>query len=187
MARKKGKKVDNQEFDDGITDELDENFDFDSENPFVEDTSNNSAKNTAKAIETEPIVIVDAKVLLSEIQKYYDTGYFSSNLADMIYRLAENMARRSNFSGYSWKDEMILDGYEKMAMAIYDKKFDIAKNYSPFSYLSRICWRSFVLRIKKEKQIKEHEKNYREVMYEKIKNENTGLYYNRYFFLFSLF
>jgi len=173
MGNQKDKISDDILDDDELLEGYDESIDFND----TTDDGKESGKSKKRGV--EPMVIVDAKVLLSEIQSYYSTNRFSQKLADMILRLAENMARRNNFSGYSWKDEMILDGYEKMAMAIYNKKFDITQNYSPFSYLSRICWRSFVLRIKKEKQIKEHEKNYREMMYEKIKSENTGLYYTK--------
>ncbi len=121
------------------------------------------------------LLYVDPNVLLQDIKDYYHTNVFSKRLADSLFNIATKMSNRANFCGYSWKEEMILDGYEKMAMAIYNKKFDITRNYSPFSYLSRICWRCFVLRIKQEKRHKEEEREYRERSYDRIKAENTGI------------
>lgn len=125
--------------------------------------------------ESSGLVYMDPKTLLEDIRKYYDTNVFPKRLADSVFTIARRMANRGNFCNYSWRDEMILDGYEKMAMAIYNRKFDITKNYSPFSYLSRICWRCFVLKIKQEKRRKDAEKNFREQQYDRIRAENSGL------------
>lgn len=121
------------------------------------------------------LLYVDPSTLMADIKDYYKTNVFSKRLADSLFSIATRMSDRGNFCGYSWKEEMILDGYEKMAMAIYNKKFDITRNYSPFSYLSRICWRCFVLRIKQEKRHKDEEREYRERSYDRIKAENTGI------------
>ena len=125
--------------------------------------------------ESTGLVYMDPKTLLSDIRVYYDTGMFSKRLADSMLTIAKRMANRGNFCNYSWRDEMVLDGYEKMALAIYNKKFDITKNYSPFSYLSRICWRCFVLKIKQEKRRKDAEKTFREQQYDRIRAENSGI------------
>lgn len=125
--------------------------------------------------ESVGLVYMDPKTLLADIREYYSTGVFSKRLADSIFTIARRMANRGNFCNYSWRDEMVLDGYEKMAMAVYNRKFDISKNFSPFSYLSRICWRCFVLKIKQEKRRKDAEKNFREQQYDRIRAENSGL------------
>lgn len=64
--------------------------------------------------------------------------------------IAENMARRPNWSGYSYKDEMTSDGIEDMISAV--RKFDVDKYTKPFAYFSMICWNAFRNRIRKEKR-----------------------------------
>lgn len=155
--------------DDSSDDELSEEMTEEEETELDEEFLTNGKR------KEDVLLYVDPNVLLSDIKDYYHTNVFSKRLADSLFNIATKMSNRANFCGYSWKEEMILDGYEKMAMAIYNKKFDITRNYSPFSYLSRICWRCFVLRIKQEKRHKDEEREYRERSYDRIKMENTGI------------
>lgn len=154
---------------DSSDEELNEEMSEDEETELDEEFLTNGKR------KEDVLLYVDPNVLLADIKDYYNTNVFSKRLADSLFNIATKMSNRANFCGYSWKEEMILDGYEKMAMAIYNKKFDITRNYSPFSYLSRICWRCFVLRIKQEKRHKEEEREYRERSYDRIKAENTGI------------
>lgn len=158
-----------QDSKDDSDEELDEEMSDEEEAELDEEFLTNGKR------KEDVLLYVDPNVLLSDIKDYYHTNVFSKRLADSLFNIATKMSNRANFCGYSWKEEMILDGYEKMAMAIYNKKFDITRNYSPFSYLSRICWRCFVLRIKQEKRHKEEEREYRERSYDRIKMENTGI------------
>lgn len=63
-------------------------------------------------------------------------------LMKMFMDITNGMARRPNFSGYSFIEEMKSDGY----IACFKKAhlFDPEKSSNPFGYYSRIVWRAFV-------------------------------------------
>lgn len=65
-----------------------------------------------------------------------------------ILLIAENLAKKGNFSGYSFRDDMIGDGYENCVRYIHN--FDPDKSKNPFSYITLIIHRAFVRRIQKE-------------------------------------
>lgn len=64
--------------------------------------------------------------------------------------IANKLANKSNFCGYSFKDEMIGDGIENVIM--YIKNFDPNKSNNPFAYITQIIKFSFIRRIQKEKK-----------------------------------
>ena len=64
--------------------------------------------------------------------------------------IAENLATRYNFCRYTFKDEMIGDGILRAIEALHSKKFNYEGNY-PFTYFSKVIFRTFVTRIKIEK------------------------------------
>lgn len=74
----------------------------------------------------------------------------SEYLGACLWKISENLARRSNFAGYSFKDEMIADAIENCIM--YIDTFDPEKTKNPFSYFTLTVWRAFVRRIQKEKK-----------------------------------
>jgi hypothetical protein len=71
-------------------------------------------------------------------------------IGECFVKLSEGLARRPNFFGYSYKDEMIADGIENCLM--YFENFDSAKTKNPFAYFTQILWWCFVRRIQKEKK-----------------------------------
>jgi hypothetical protein len=64
--------------------------------------------------------------------------------------IATNLAKRPNFSGYSWRDEMIGDAIETCLK--YVKSFDVTRGTSPLGYFTQCCWYSFIGRITTEKK-----------------------------------
>jgi hypothetical protein len=66
-------------------------------------------------------------------------------------KIANNLAKKGNFSGYSYIDEMIGDGIENCIMAANNFAVD-QKQKNPFGYFSRIVFRAFLRRIEKEKK-----------------------------------
>lgn len=68
-----------------------------------------------------------------------------------IYQIAEGIARRPNFSGYSYIDEMILDGLENGLKAANNFDPDRGEK-NPFGYFSKIIWWAFLRRIAKEQE-----------------------------------
>ena len=70
-------------------------------------------------------------------------------IGECFIKLAEGLARRPNFYGYTYKDEMIADGIENCLM--YFENFDTTRK-NPFAYFTQILWWCFVRRIQKEKK-----------------------------------
>jgi hypothetical protein len=74
----------------------------------------------------------------------------SDYIGECIYQIANRLARRPNFSGYSFKDDMIMDGIEHCLK--YIENFDTEKSNNPFAYFTQIIWFAFLQRIAKEKK-----------------------------------
>lgn len=71
-------------------------------------------------------------------------------IGDCFIKIANGMARRPNFSGYSWKEEMIGDAIE-MCLRNIDK-FDTERGTSALAYFSQVVWYCFLGRIALEKK-----------------------------------
>lgn len=67
-----------------------------------------------------------------------------------ILLIAQRLATKPNFSGYSYKEEMISDGIENCLQYIHN--FDPEKSSNPFAYFTQIIWYAFLRRIQKEKK-----------------------------------
>ena len=63
-------------------------------------------------------------------------------------KIATNLARRPNFGGYSYRNDMIGDAIETCLKRV--KSFDPEKSKSAFSYFTQVCWYAMVDRIKTE-------------------------------------
>lgn len=64
--------------------------------------------------------------------------------------IATNLAKKPNFSGYDFKDEMIHDAVVNCLE--YAHKFDPEKSDNPFSYFTQVTFYAFLRRIDKEKK-----------------------------------
>ena len=99
----------------------------------------------------------------------------SNYIGDCIIKIATGMARRPNFSGYSWKDEMIGDAIETCLK--YIDKFDTANYKNPHAYFSQCCWYCFIGRItleKKQMRIKRALVNYANVDTMSLQEHDDG-------------
>ena len=67
-----------------------------------------------------------------------------------IYQIATRLATKPNFSGYSYKEDMISDGIENCLL--YIGNFNPEKSQNPFAYFTQIIWYAFLRRIQKEKK-----------------------------------
>ena len=74
----------------------------------------------------------------------------SNYLGHCIKEIATNLAKRPNFSGYSYVDEMISDAIENCLMYLYS--FNPEKSTNPFSYYTQACYFAFLRRIDFEKK-----------------------------------
>ena len=71
-------------------------------------------------------------------------------IGSCIMLIAQRLATKPNFSGYSYKEEMISDGIENCLQYIHN--FDPEKSQNPFAYFTQIIWYAFLRRIQKEKK-----------------------------------
>ncbi len=74
----------------------------------------------------------------------------SEYLGVCILTIAQRVATKPCFNGYTFKDEMIADGIENCIM--YMHNFDPTKYNNPFAYFTQIIIYAFVRRIQKEKK-----------------------------------
>lgn len=65
-----------------------------------------------------------------------------------IVNICNGLARRPNFAGYSWREEMVGDAIETCLLAV--RKFDVERGTSALGYFSQIAWFSFLGRIARE-------------------------------------
>jgi hypothetical protein len=75
---------------------------------------------------------------------------FPEYLGECFLQIANNLAFRPNFIGYTYKQDMIGDGIENCLR--YWDRFSPEKSQNPFAYFSQICWWAFVRRIQTEKK-----------------------------------
>lgn len=71
-------------------------------------------------------------------------------IGQCIYLICTRMARRANFNGYSYIDDMCGDAIENCVSAV--RNFDPRKSKNPFGYFSCIAWRAFIRRIDAEQE-----------------------------------
>lgn len=67
-----------------------------------------------------------------------------------IMAICTKLSTKPNFSGYSYRDEMVADGIENCIAAV--NGFDPEKSSNPFAYFTQIAWNAFIRRITKEKK-----------------------------------
>ena len=71
-------------------------------------------------------------------------------IGDCIWQIATRLASKPNFSGYTYKEDMIMDGVENCLL--YMHNFNPEKTENPFAYFTQIIWYAFLRRIAKEKK-----------------------------------
>jgi len=110
---------------------------------------------------------VDAVRFKDLILEYYDNDDFTEELGDMVNKISEHVAYMPNFINYTYRDEMISDSNFKMVKALNQKKYDPTKG-NPFSYFTKICVRSFINVIKKEKRVEDTIGRYQTEIYDEL-------------------
>lgn len=71
-------------------------------------------------------------------------------IGEAIMKIATHLAFRPNFSGYSYRSDMIGDAIETCVQ--YLDSFDPNRSKNIFAYITQICWRAFIRRLKLEKK-----------------------------------
>lgn len=67
-----------------------------------------------------------------------------------IMLICSNLAKKPNFSGYTYKQDMISDGIIDCVAAV--NNFNPERTNNPFAYFTQIAWNAFIRRINKEKK-----------------------------------
>lgn len=104
---------------------------------------------------------VDNEKMLEEIKKYRENVRVNKELGlekpripnylgECIIKIANNLSHNRNFIGYSFKEEMILDGIENCVR--YIGSFDPERGSNPFAYFTQVINYAFIRRITKEKK-----------------------------------
>ena len=91
---------------------------------------------------------VKNKEMLEQLRLYKKSGKISETLGEMFLLIARNLSNKSNFGGYTWKEEMISEAV--LTCVKYCKNFDPEKSNNPFAYFTKYCYNSFIGYIKKQ-------------------------------------
>jgi len=95
--------------------------------------------------------LYDALVKYNEkIKESNDLPKIPDYIGICISKICERLSLKPNFSGYTFRDEMVDDGIENCIASI--KSFDPSKTENPFAYFTQIAWNAFLRRIAKEKK-----------------------------------
>lgn len=104
---------------------------------------------------------IDNKLFYTEMVKYHTAFQESKRLGEerppvpnyvgkCIMLIAQRLATRPNFVGYSYKEEMIGDAIENCLRYLHN--FNPEKTNNPFAYFTQIVYNAFLRRIEKEKK-----------------------------------
>jgi hypothetical protein len=129
--------------------------DFDEILKNLDEPKKRSTKRVRRTKEELKPNYVDPIEMERQIKEYYKTGKLENSLADMIQKIGTRLGYAQNFINYSYKQEMIGDAIIKMMTALTRHRFKCDSGYNPFSYFTKVAYRAFQNRIKKEK--KEHD------------------------------
>lgn len=83
---------------------------------------------------------VSKEELYNEIVHYFDTGLVSDHLHLMIFDMAKRIVTKGRFHGYTWKEDMVTDGYLRCIK--YLKSYDLTKK-NPFAYFTTIIYHTY--------------------------------------------
>ena len=88
--------------------------------------------------------------MFKEVLKCQETGVISERLGKMYMIMAKRIATKPNFSGYSYKDEMISNGVVACCAALH--KFNPEKSENTFAYYTSIIHNAFIQILNKEQK-----------------------------------
>lgn len=90
------------------------------------------------------------KDLLPEIIKCREEGIISNELGRMLLLIVNNYARRSNWSNYTYKDDM--KGHAMVHLTNAALKFDPNRSNNPFAYYTQVTKNAFIQVLKQERK-----------------------------------
>ena len=100
---------------------------------------------------------VDKVEFINDIKEYHKRKKDNPNepipdySAKAILQIANKIANRPNFIGYSYRGDMVSDGVY-VCLKYFDKFDPDLATQNPFGYFSQVIWYAFLQRIAKEKK-----------------------------------
>lgn len=96
---------------------------------------------------------------VTEVNEAHDNGktipIVPDYIAQCFLRIAEGLSHKSNFSRYTYREEMVMDAVENCLKAISNYNLETATRTgkpNAFAYFTQISWYAFLRRIAKEKK-----------------------------------
>lgn len=80
-----------------------------------------------------------------------DTPVIPDDIGKCLYDIATKLGSRWNFSGYTFREEMVSDALENLIVAVHSFDPNHSKK-NPLGYFTQIAWYAFLRRIEKEKK-----------------------------------
>lgn len=90
------------------------------------------------------------KDLLAEVLKSKEQGQMTQKLATMLQLLTSRYAKRGNFSGYTFNDDM--QAYAMLMLVRTWNSFDPEKSNNPFAFFTQCIKNSFIQYLNQEKR-----------------------------------
>ena len=110
--------------------------------------------------------VVDYVNLVTEArEKNNEDPKIPEYIGRCFLKIAEGLSRKPNFGGYTYREEMVMDGVENCIKAIMN--YDVEKATrtglpNAFAYFTQIVWYAFLRRIQKEKKYQDIKERYME-------------------------
>lgn len=113
---------------------------------------------------------IDKNEMIIEILEYHKTGVISEKLGDMFMRLAIRYTSKYNFSGYTYRDDMIAEAVYRMVEQI--DKFDVNHpTQNPFAYFTTVAHRQILTVLNKEEKFRDLKESVRTIMWDDLCND----------------
>lgn len=93
---------------------------------------------------------ISNKEMLEEVLKCQRIGITTPRMGELFMILTQRYATKPNFSGYSYKDEMI--SHALVACCASVDKFNSEKSENPFAYYTQVIHSAFLQILNKEKK-----------------------------------
>lgn len=112
------------------------------------------ALNSNKVLELAPVPkkknYLNNKDLLAEVVRSKEANQMNDKLALMLTMLCKKYAKKGNFAGYSYNDDM--QGYAMLMLVKTWNSFDPSKSNNPFAFFTQCIKNSFIQYLKHEKR-----------------------------------
>ena len=92
---------------------------------------------------------IDNKKFHEELASRLDSTTVTEYMGECFMNIGIGVSNRKNFQGYTFREEMILDGI--VDCVHYVHRFDVTKT-NPHAYFTKVFERAFLRRIAKEKK-----------------------------------